>query len=149
LVAALRGWSKLPAWRNYLDKPAISRFPSTALYRLPVPARVLATIAATFAFPLAEIPNPATLETLVTGIASACPLPRQPQGSTELIVNGQQVKSFTLGPSGIGHTYRVMAALEQSMLKRGDNTLVLKGAPCTLGNFEVVKISDVIVRSVR
>ena len=95
------------------------------------------------------VPNPAKLEMLVTGIDSACPLPNLPQGSTDLLVNGNRVTSFTLGPSGIGHTYRVIADLEPSMLKRGDNTLVLKGAPCTLGNFEVVKISDVIIRSVR
>ena len=107
------------------------------------------TIAATLAFQLAEIPNPAKLEMLVTGIDSACPLPNLPQGSTDLLVNGHRVTSFTLGPSGIGHIYRVMADLEPSMLKRGDNTLVLKGLPCTLGNFEVVKISDVVVRSVR
>jgi len=107
------------------------------------------TIAATLAFQLAEIPNPAKLEMLVTGIASACPLRDQPQGSTELLVNGRRVNSFTLGPSGVGHTSRVMADLEPSALKRGDNTLVLKGAPCTLGNFEVVKISDIVVRSGR
>ena len=106
-------------------------------------------IAATLPFQLSEIPNPAKLEMLVTGISPACPLPTQPQGSTELLVNGRQVKSFTLGPSGIGQTYRVMADIEPSMLKRGDNTLVIKGAPCTLGNFEVVKISDIVVRSVR
>ena len=107
------------------------------------------TIAATLPFQLVEIPNPAKLEMLVTGISPACPLLTNPQGSTELLVNGRQVTSFTLGPSGVGHTYRVMADLEPSMLKRGDNTLVLKGAPCKLGNFEVVKSSDVVVRSVR
>ena len=108
-----------------------------------------ATIAATLPFQLAEVPNPAKLEMLVSGISSACPLPTQPQGRTDLLLNGNRVKSFTLGPSGVGHTYRVMADLEPSMLKRGDNTLVIKGAPCTLGNFEVVKISDVVVRSVQ
>src|SRR5438128_11856221 len=70
------------------------------------------TIAATLSFQVAEVPNPAKLEMLVTGISSACPLPTQPQGSTDLTVNGRQVKSCTLGPSGVGHTYRVMADLE-------------------------------------
>ncbi|MDP2603145.1 MAG: hypothetical protein Q8S00_11200 [Deltaproteobacteria bacterium] len=107
------------------------------------------TIASTVAFQLAAVPNPAKLEMLVTGIESACPLHGQPQGATELLVNGHQVTSLTLGPSGIGRTYRVTADLAPSVLKAGDNTLVLKGAPCTLGNFEVVKISDVIVRSAR
>lgn len=65
------------------------------------------------------------------------------------MLNGHEVTSFTLGPFGIGRTYRVTADLAPSVLKTGDNTLVLKGAPCTLGNFEVVKISDVIVRAAR
>lgn len=107
------------------------------------------TIAATLGFQLAAIPNPAKLEMLVTGIDSACPLQQQPQGATSLLVNGREVTSFTLGPSGIGRMYRVMADLDPSVLRAGDNTLVLKGAPCTLGNFEVVKISDVVVRSAR
>ena len=86
---------------------------------------------------------------LVTGIDSACRLASQPQGATSLLVNGREVTFFTLGPSGIGHTYRVTADLEPTVLKAGSNTLVLKGTPCTLGYFEVVKISDVIVRSAR
>ena len=56
---------------------------------------------------------------------------------------------FTLGPSGVGRTYRVAADLAPSLLRTGDNTLVLKGLPCTLGRFEVVKISGVVVRSLR
>ena len=107
------------------------------------------TIASTVVFRLAAVPNPAKLELLVTGIEPACPLHGQPQGVTELLLNGHEVTSLTLGPSGIGRTYRVAADLAPSALKAGDNTLVLKGAPCTLGNFEVVKISDVIVRSAR
>ena len=107
------------------------------------------TIASTLAFQLPVVPNPAKLEMLVTGIDSACPLASNPQGATSLLVNGREVTSFTLGPSGIGHTYRVTADLEPTVLKAGGNTLVLKGTPCTLGNFEVVKISDVVVRSAR
>lgn len=105
------------------------------------------TISSTVAFRLAAIPNPAKLEMLVTGVEPACPLRGQPQGTTELLLNGHEVTSFTLGPSGVGRTYRVAADLVPSVLKAGDNTLVLKGAPCTLGNFEVIKISDVVVRS--
>lgn len=106
-----------------------------------------ATISSTVAFRLSAIPNPAKLEMLVTGIEPACPLRGQPQGTTELLLNGHKVTSFTLGPSGVGRTYRVTADLAPSVLKAGDNTLVLQGAPCTLGYFEVVKISDVVVRS--
>ena len=105
------------------------------------------TIVATLPFQLTEVPRPAKLEMLVTGIASACPLVGQPQGATALIVNGRDVTSFTLGPSGVGHTSRIVADLDPAVLKTGENTLVLRGAPCTLGNFEVVKISDVVVRS--
>lgn len=107
------------------------------------------TIASTVAFKLAAVPNPAKLALLVTGIEPACPLHGQPQGTTELLPNGHEVTSFTLGPSGVGRTYRVLADLVPSALKAGDNTLVLKGAPCTLGNFEVIKISDIVVRSAR
>ena len=107
------------------------------------------TIASTLAFRLATVPDPARLEMLVTGIEPACPLHGQPQGTTELLLNGHAVTSFTLGPSGIGRTYRIAADLAPAVLKAGDNALVLKGAPCTLGNFEVVKISDVLVRSAR
>ena len=106
-------------------------------------------IISTLAFRLQQVPNPARLEMLVTGITSACPLDGYPQGATSLIVNGRDVSVFTLGPSGVGHTSRVTADLDPAVLKIGDNSLTVKGLPCTLGNFEVVRISDVVVRTGR
>lgn len=137
------GMLELPRQTGDIKLPVDSPFQIANARKAP------STIASTLAFELPVVPNPAKLETLVSGIDSACPLEGQPQGATYLLVNGREVTSFTLGPSGIGRTYRVTAALEPSVLKAGNTTLVLKGAPCTLGNFEVVKISDVVVRSAR
>ncbi len=137
------GMAELPRQTGDIKLPVDSPFQIASARKGP------ATIASTLAFQLAVVPNPAKLEMLVTGIKSACPLDNQPQGATALLVNGREVTSFTLGPSGIGRTYRVTADLEPSVLKPGNNTLVLKGAPCRLGNFEVVKVSDVVVRSSR
>lgn len=137
------GMMELPRQTGDIKLPVDIPFQIASARRAP------STIASTLTFQLAVVPNPAKLEMLVTGIDSACPLDSQPQAATSLLVNGRDVTSFTLGPSGIGRTYRVTADLEPSVLKAGDNTLVLKGAPCRLGNFEVVKISDIVVRSAR
>jgi len=137
------GMMELPRQTGDIKLPVDSPFQIASARRNP------STIASTLTFQLPVVPNPAKLEMLVTGIDSACPLAGQPQGATSLLVNGREVTSFTLGPSGIGLTYRVTADLEPTVLKPGSNTLVLKGAPCTLGLFEVVKISDVVVRSAR
>jgi hypothetical protein len=104
-----------------------------------------ATVAATLPFQLQTVPNPARIEMLVTGVSSACPLTTQPQGATELIINGKRVSSVTLGPSGVGYSHRISADLEPAILRPGENTLVLKGTPCALGNFEVVRINDIVV----
>lgn len=126
-----------------------TKLPVDSPFQVPSARRGPSTIASTLAFQLPVVPNPAKLELLVTGIDSACPLEGEPQGSTTLLVNGHEVTSFSLGPSGIGRTYRVTADLEPTALKAGSNTLVLKGAPCTLGIFEVVRINDVVVRPSR
>ena len=131
------------------ERDVINKVPLGGPFQITSARKSPATISATLPFKLAEVPRPAKLEMLVTGIESACPLHGQPQGATALFVNDRAVSSFTLGPSGVGRTSRVMAELEPEMLRTGENTLVLKGAPCTLGNFEVVKISDIVVRSQR
>ncbi|MGH6802552.1 MAG: hypothetical protein ACREC3_04205 [Methyloceanibacter sp.] len=137
------GMAELPRQTGDIKLPVNSPLQIASARKAP------STIASTVAFQLPAVPNPAKLELLVTGIEAACPLDGQPQGATELLVNGRDIASFTLGPSGIGRSHRVTANLEPSVLKAGENTLVLKGAPCTLGNFEVVKVSDVVVRSAR
>jgi len=142
-VEPVAGMAELPRETGDVKLPVASPFQIANARKAP------STIASTLSFQLPVVPNPAKLEMLVTGIESACPLEGQPQGATSLLVNGREVTSFTLGPSGIGRSYRVTAALEPTVLKAGSNTLVLKGAPCTLGNFEVVRISDVVVRATR
>jgi hypothetical protein len=103
-------------------------------------------VAATFAFQLAEIPKSAQLEMLVTGIKSACPKADQPQGSAELLVNGSRVKSFSLGPTGVGASHRITADLPPAILKK-DNSVEVKGVRCEAGNFEEIKIGEIVVRS--
>ena len=137
------GMAELPRQTGDVKLPVSSPLQIASARKSPT------TLASTVTFQLASVPNPAKLEMLVTGIEPACPLHGQPQGTTELLLNGHEVTSFTLGPSGVGRTYRVAADLAPSVLKTGDNTLVLKGAPCTLGNFEVVRISDIVMRPAR
>jgi hypothetical protein len=103
-------------------------------------------VSATFAFQLEQIPKSAKLEVLLTGIKSACPKANQPQGSAEILVNGSKVQSFSLGPAGVGKSHRIAANLEPAVLKK-QNTVEVKGKVCEAGNYEEVKIGEVVVRS--
>lgn len=113
------------------------------------PIQIANAFPANLVFDLQAIPTAAKLEILVTGVLAACALPSEPQGRTNLLLNGRDVSSFTLGPSGEGRTYRVVADLEPAVLRVGRNSIVLQGAPCSYGKFEQVRINDVVVRSGR
>src|SRR2546425_642358 len=94
-------------------------------------------------FQLAEVPKTAKLEMIVSPLETACPLARQPQASTRISVNNQSVTKFTLGPDRLGQTHRVSAAIDVRLLRAGENVLQVSGAPCTLGNFEVVRFNGI------
>ena len=94
-------------------------------------------------FQLAEAPKTAKLEMIVSPLEAACPLARLPQASTRISLNNQPVTEFTLGPDRLGRTHRVSAAVDVRLLRAGENVLQVSGAPCTLGNFEVVRFNGI------
>jgi len=100
-------------------------------------------------FQLAEVPKTAKLEMIVSPLTTACPLARQPQGSTRISLNNQPVTEFTLGPDRVGQTHRVSAAVDVRFLRAGENVLQVNGAPCTLGNFEVVQFNGIALTAPR
>jgi hypothetical protein len=58
-------------------------------------------------------------------------------------LNHQPVTEFTLGPDRVGRAYRVSAELDVRLLRVGENVLQVVGAPCRLGNFEVVRFNGI------
>ena len=94
-------------------------------------------------FRLVEMPKTAVLEVIATGIAPACPVTGQPQGSTAISINKHSVTRFTLGPEGKGRTYGIKADLDIGTLRIGDNLLEITGTMCSLGRYEVVNFNGI------